>query len=192
MATETNRWGLAVDEKQPHLGGYVPGGDPESFYPILWEWLVSEQGVQSVIDVGCGEGQALDHYHELGCTVLGIDGVTQAHAAIIQHDYAAGAWPMDVHVERADLVWSCEFVEHVEERYVPNFLATFALAELVLMTHALPGQPGHHHVNCQPPDYWVGALATIGYALDEGLTQRTRELAGHGYYRLTGLAFRRV
>lgn len=93
-----------------------------------------------------------------------------------------------------DLVWSCEFVEHVEEQFVRNFLATFACAKYVLMSHALPGQDGHHHVNCRSADYWIGALAAIGYKHDETLTQVTRELAAQNtvpwnHYKRSGLAF---
>ena len=193
------RHGQIVDG---HLGGYVPGGDPNTTYPALWEWLVRKQGVRSVLDVGCGDGKgALDYFERLGCDVVGIDGVPQNDDRIACHDFATGPWPVKGNrVEGAyDLVWSCEFVEHVDERHVPHFLDTFHAAPLVLLTHALPGQPGHHHVNCRHSEYWIGALAAVGYRLDCELTQKTRNLAvsektiepNANYFALTGLAFRR-
>jgi hypothetical protein len=176
-----------------HLGGYIIGGDDATFYPHLWRWLVEEQGIRSVLDVGCGEGHAIDFFAELGCHVLGIEGVPQENERILQHDYTQR--PYSIPGWTADLAWSCEFVEHVEERHVPNFLPSFASAKLVLMTHAAPGQAGYHHVNCQPEAYWRGAMAAIGYVLDDELTQRTRLLAGmnrnpHNHYARSGLAFR--
>lgn len=214
-----------IPREAPHLGGYVPGGDAATMYPMLWHWLVAERGVCSVLDVGCGDGAALAAFQKLGCCTLGIDGVPQESASIATHDYTAGPFDLSVcpacghahspascggdpsgvcgtdgcgcgvgRLSRYDLVWSCEFVEHVEARYLPNFLATFRLGDLVLLTHAEPGQEGHHHVNCQPAGYWRGAMAAIGYREDSGLTRVTRALAGANpsawnHYARSGLAF---
>ncbi len=38
---------------------------------------------------------------------------------------------------KADLIWCCEFVEHVEEARKDNFLAVFKRGRVVAMTHAL-------------------------------------------------------
>jgi hypothetical protein len=57
-----------------------------------------------------------------------------------------------------------------------------------MMTHALPGQPGHHHVNCQPSRYWVQRLKGIGFDLDYRLTRYARTL-GHAYFLRSGLVF---
>lgn len=182
-----------IDSSNPHLGGYIVGGDDATYYPHLWEWLVAERGVKSMVDVGCGEGHALDWFARMGCRVFGIDGVYQDHGDVEQHDYATGPLTK-IPGGFFDLAWSCEFVEHVEERYVPNFLSTFRAARMVLMTHAEPGQQGHHHVNCQPSSYWQGAMAAIGYALSEELTIQTRALAAmnpnpYNHYARSGLAF---
>ena len=193
-----------MTEIAPHLGGYIPGGDPATYYPDLWRWLVEDYGVGSMIDVGCGEGHAINFFEDLGCRVLGIDGVSQPlpREKFWQNDYTRYPFPEPIgatffpEVDPFDLVWSCEFVEHVEERYVPNFLETFKLAPIVLMTHAESGQQGHHHVNCRTADYWKGVLAAIGFQFDEQLTVVTRELASindspYNHYRRSGLAFRR-
>lgn len=176
-----------------HLGGYVVGGDAATYYPGLWDWLVSVWEVGSAIDVGCGEGHAVSWFRERGCEVLGVDGIEQDDKDIFTHDYTTGPFQTD---EDYDLAWSCEFVEHVEERYVPNFLATFACARYVLMTHGEPGQPGWHHVNNQPDDYWKGALASVGYEFDAVLTAQARGFASmntdpYNHFRRSGLAFRR-
>jgi len=87
-------------------------------------------------------------------------------------------------------VWSCEFVEHVEERFADNFLAAFAKAEkCIALTYASPGQPGWHHVNCQPESYWIEKISAIGYRLDEALTHDARRLA-QGHFAHKGLIFR--
>lgn len=179
-----------VDPAHPHLGGYIPGGDPATHFPDLYRWLV-DTGVRSVIDVGCGEGRTIDYFHQLGCRVLGIDGVEQKHSNITKHDYTQG--PLAIR-DSFDLAWSCEFVEHVSEQHMANFLQTFQCANAVLMTHAEPGQPGHHHVNCQPALYWIGAMAAAGFRFDQDFTDRARERAALNtfpinHFARSGLAF---
>lgn len=177
-----------------HLGGYVSGGDPATFYPELWTWLVREAGVKSVLDVGCGDAVALRYFESLGVTRLyGIDGISQPFPYVHQHDYTEG--PLVPPTPRFDLCWACEFVEHVEEHHVPNFLATFQHADLVLLTHAEPGQGGHHHVNLQEKSYWVEVMQLAGFVFDARFTTLTRALASANdnpwnHYRRSGLAFR--
>lgn len=192
-----------VEEERPHLGGYIPGGDPATYYPELWDWLVNDHGVKSVIDVGCGEGHAARYFADHGCDVIGIDGVFQLSQNwhFYMHDYTEGPWPTEVRGNRmegaTDLAWSCEFVEHVAEEYVPNFVTTFQMASMVLMTHAEPGQPGHHHVNCQPASYWIQVMEKAGFRFDGILTRQARDLAGLNrnpinHFARSGLGFVRL
>ena len=58
------------------------------------------------------------------------------------------------------------------------------------MTHALPGQDGHHHVHLQPPEYWIEHLAMFGLHLLPEDTARVRAIAneeGAIYVGQTGL-----
>lgn len=197
-ATSTTRSeGLTPDMsgvfvERGHLGGYVTGGDEATFFPDLWRYLVEVEEVKSVLDVGCGEGHALRCFRDMGCNVLGVDGVTQPDPDIVTHDFVQGSLVLN---EDYDLVWSCEFVEHVRERYMSNFLRTFRAARLALITHADPGQAGYHHVNCRTRDYWLGAMAANGFWFDERLTQESREMAAlntspWNHFVRSGLAFR--
>jgi SAM-dependent methyltransferase len=189
--------GQAVGEmiKAGHLGGYVTGGDPATFYPDLWWWLIQDHDIKSVVDVGCGDGVALRWFRGRGCSVVGVDGVAQSDPDIVCHDFTTASYTRSR--DEFDLCWSCEFVEHVDEHAVHNFLDLFAQARLVLMTHAFPGQAGYHHVNCQPESYWRGAMAAIGYVLDFPMTVECRAKAASNrsewnHFVRSGLAFRRV
>lgn len=190
-----------------HLGGYISArhprsvemgmehGDSATWSPELWRWLVQRLGISSVLDVGCGEGHAAGFFAGLGCRVSGVDGSALAlrdtviPGRHVLHDFTTGPYVPEA---QYDLVWSCEFVEHVEERYVENFLAAFdAAGKFVFMTAAPPGQPGWHHVNCQLSEYWIEKLERRGFFYSEALTHRARALAAKGHFSHQGLAFAR-
>jgi len=193
-----------VDEG--HLGGYVRAipaprrgtvatahGDPLTWYPLLWQWLIEDLGVRSMLDVGCGEGHAARFFRDAGCEVLGVDGSLQARGESVipgchaVHDFVDGPF---IPQRSFDLVWSCELVEHVEERFSHNVLAAFAASRrYLLMTFAPSGQPGWHHVNCQEESYWVDKVGRLGFGLDRERTDRARELAGGGHFGARGLVF---
>jgi 2-polyprenyl-3-methyl-5-hydroxy-6-metoxy-1,4-benzoquinol methylase len=162
---------LAVDPKDPALGGNMIGGDPNTYHPELWSFLVKRFSVKSILDVGCGEGHCVKYCSGLGVRAFGFDGlltnVERAVVPIALHDLRLGPFIMPV-----DLVLCCEVVEHIEEKYLPNLLRTLANGRVIAMTHALPGQTGYHHVNCRPSGYWLDKLETLGYRF---LPQETAE-----------------
>jgi 2-polyprenyl-3-methyl-5-hydroxy-6-metoxy-1,4-benzoquinol methylase len=187
-ASEGRKMPKRLDRKYPHLGGNIIGGDRNTFYPALWSWLVRRFDISTVLDVGCGEGHAMAEFSALGCEVHGIDGLEQniaacTNATVVDLTITAYEWP-------CDLVWCCEVVEHIDERFVDNLVRTLSNGRYIAMTHGLPGQSGYHHVNCKPTDYWVGLMNIVGYRLMEE-TLESRSLGGK-YWKKSGLIFTRT
>src|SRR5437762_10987615 len=97
--------------KDGHLGGYIPGGDPGTWCPALWTWTIDKFAVDSVLDVGCGEGHSASFFQKRGCTVLGVEGCARALADSVvpgqtaAHDFTKGPFLSE---RSFDLVWSCE------------------------------------------------------------------------------------
>jgi SAM-dependent methyltransferase len=185
-----------LGESDPaHLGGNIHGGDPLTFYPRLWKWIAARFRVRTVLDIGCGEGHALAEFAKGGAEVLGIDGLKHNVAETsfkgipcLLHDFTKGDPALD---SDFDLCWCCEFVEHVEEQFLANILAAFKRCRIVALTHAQPGQGGHHHVNCRPAEYWIGKMLSAGFTVLSRETAVARKFYPDTYWGHTGLIFSR-
>lgn len=185
----------AVNQTTPDLGGNVHNGDPFSYSPLVWRYLVHRFSVKTVLDVGSGEGHAANYFNSiLGCVTLAIDGLREnldnAVYPVVIHDLRKGPF-----ITKVDLVHCVEVVEHLEMQFVDNILATFASGRILAMTHAVPGQDGYHHVNCQPSEYWCELAKRFGFLLASEDTRRVRQLAeqdGAQHFRNTGLVFTKL
>lgn len=173
-----------------HLGGFIVGGDIATYYPFMWEKLVKTFNVNTVLDVGCGVGYASKYFQSIGCDILSIDGSKESEelSLVPEHfllnDYENGSALDNAEIEYNgepikdfifDLCWSCEFVEHVWEKYSQNFINDFKKCKYVAMTYAYPGQGGHHHVNEQPEEYWIKKLEDNGFEYLEEDTKKFRK-----------------
>ena len=148
--------------------------------------------IGSVLDVGSGEGYAARWFHRHGLVSYACEGleenVRRAVHPTIHHDLTSGSLNCPV-----DLVHCVEVVEHIDVEYLDNLMHTLANGRFVLMTHAFPGQPGHHHVNCQNGSYWVERFAEFGYQLHEPHTGCIRKIAAEEvvptFFTQSGLLF---
>jgi hypothetical protein len=181
----------ASSEATPHLGGNVTVGDPFTYSPLVWDYVIDRFCITSALDLGSGCGNASFYMHKKGVRVVAVEGfrdnVEASLYPAIQHDLTTRAV-----ATRVDLVHCQEVVEHIEEKYLGNLLDSFACGKYVLMSHAVPGQGGYHHVNCQPADYWIDHLSKRGFRLLAEDTNRIRVLAqrdGAIYLTNTGMIF---
>ena len=191
-----------MSELPVHLGGHM--NKTHMDYGSV-RYMYENCGCRSFIDVGCGPGGQLMVAHHEGYNLrVGIDGdftlfpetdqfgfVPDYPHAVLIHDFCNGPTPNATGPTTFDLGWSVEFVEHVEEKYMPNYMSTLARCKYVIMTHAVSGQAGHHHVNCQPAEYWIDKFAKYGLVYDEDLTKTIREVStmAKPFIKRTGLVF---
>lgn len=162
-----------------HLGGCIIEGDIGTWAPQVWEKLIEIYDLKKVVDVGCGAGHSTKYFIDKGIDAVGVEGFVPAINAspvkqnIFVHDYSTGEFQTN---STFDLAWCCEFVEHVEEKYSENFMKTFDKCNVVAMTHAVPGQPGFHHVNCQNAEYWINKFKERGFSYNEEFSFLLRSL----------------
>lgn len=178
---------------QPHLGGNIKQGDPYTFCPRVWDYVIDRFSITSVMDLGSGIGNAAHYFFTKHMRTVAIEGLAESikdslYPAVC-HDLTKG--PV---VTNVDLVHCQEVVEHIEERFLDHLLSSLACGRVILMTHALPGQDGHHHVNLQPTDYWIKHVSARGYELLAEDTNRIRSIATQEralYMQKSGLLFHR-
>jgi len=180
-------------ELPPHLGGSA--GDMH-MDTGAFQYLKNKFDIKSMVDLGCGLGGMVDYANEQGVSAIGVDGdwTLPPKETVHLHDFTKGpyAGPYTTpEIPLYDLAWSTEFVEHVEPRYVSNYALLFQRCKYVCFTHAVPGQGGHHHVNCQPKDYWVFVMHHFNLQIDEEASDGVRKASNmtNNFMRDTGLVF---
>lgn len=170
------KYTYAVDESKSHLGGNFVEGDPATFCPSAWNYIISKFNVKTVTDVGSGRGFAAKWFLEHNCKTIAIEGlhdnVVNAIVPTIEHDLTVSS-----HVTDSDFINCIEVVEHIEEKYLDNLLDTLCCGKLLLMTHAIPGQDGWHHVNCQESEYWIEKISSRGFTFLSDESKIIRDLA---------------
>jgi SAM-dependent methyltransferase len=124
--------------------------------------------VESVVDVGCGDGAWLAVALDCGARdILGLEGpwIEEARLKIAPQQLRRVQLDRQFGIERRfDLAMSLEVAEHLPPERAAGFVAELTrLAPLVLFSAAVPGQAGVHHVNEQWPAYWAQLFAAHGY-----------------------------
>jgi len=132
---------------------------------------------QSVLDVGCGDGNWLSVFRDLGVgDILGIDG------DYVQRDLlqipSERFRPMDLakpfSVGRTfDLAVSLEVAEHLPASSATGFVRSLTeAAPAVLFSAAIPNQGGENHVNEQWPEFWASLFRQNGFVAIDAFRRR--------------------
>jgi hypothetical protein len=157
-----------------HLGGHLNKTHTDE---AIIKFIKYEYNIKSIIDIGCGPGGMSQVCLDEGIDWFGVDGdftVIPKDNSLV-HDFSDGPPSID---RTFDCAWSVEFLEHVDEEYVDNFMKAFQLADkMIIATAATPGTPGHHHVNCQPLEYWIDVFDNYGYEYSEEVTKTIKEIS---------------
>jgi hypothetical protein len=142
-----------------HLGGHY--GFTAMCLPTL-DYIKDKFGIKSMIDVGCGPAGMTEYANYIGIYGVGIDGdISLGEKPYVKfHDYVTGPLELD---ETFDLAYSTEFLEHVEEQFLPHFMPSFQKAQYAFISAAPKGQGGHHHVNENSKEYWIEKFAEYGF-----------------------------
>jgi len=157
-----------------YLGGHLNRTNIDE--PLLLH-VKNKFNIKSMLDIGCGPGGMRKVANRNNIEWFGVDGdptVIENTDCSLLHDFTLGEAKLD---KTFDLVWCTEFLEHVEEKYVSNYMPLFKLGKLAVVTAAPPGWPGHHHVNCREESYWIDVFKEYGLYYDDALTGQFKTIS---------------
>jgi SAM-dependent methyltransferase len=171
-----------------HLGGHENRTHTDR---STLEYLKNTFNIKTMYDIGCGPGGMLSLAKQMNIDAIGIDGdFTLRHPKelqIVLHDFTVG--PLEC--ETKDLSWSCEFLEHVEEKFMDNYFSVFEKTKIVCCTFCnVPGK-GHHHVNVQNQEYWDKKFLQRGFIKSVEHTNKIRLISSmdRDFIRNTGTIY---
>ena len=132
---------------------------------------------RSVIDLGCGTGDWLAVFRDLGVSnVTGVDGdyVHRDLLAIDKSDFITHDLTVPFKSDQIfDLAISLETAEHIPEEFADVFIDSLVgLSPVVVFSAAPPYQGGNNHVNEQWPEYWAEKFEHRGYVAIDCLRRK--------------------
>lgn len=151
-----------------------------------------------IIDVGCATGEFINEFRNRGILAYGFEGSTEAFEFIPDEikDYV---YLKDLRkpIKRGikfKIALCLEVAEHIEAEYADIFVKNLTnLSNYIIISAAPPGQKGHFHVNCKPPEYWEMLFGKFNYIRQKGdelifknmLEQFKRKKGLNAYYANT-------
>lgn len=168
-------------EVPQHLGRTGDNNFSAMDKPVLEKYCFKKL----TLDIGCSNGDVVKYLRDNGTAAYGVDGDVNAvrkfsdesvRPYLICHDYTQGKSHLRHEV---DVAISTDFVEHVAEKYIDNYMKDFLLANTVILHTPPEGTPGHHHVNTQNADYWILLFAQYGMELHDEMTTEARKISGY-------------
>lgn len=173
-----------------HLGGHE---NRTHIDESTLNYLIEKFNIHSMYDVGCGPGGMVQLAISKGIISDGIDGdftIEYPHPLknhIIIHDFTNGP----ISLPARDLSWSCEFLEHVDEKYINNYFAVFCMTRVVCCTFCDKEGTGHHHVNIKDQTYWDTQFANFNFTKDIESTKfiRNHSSMSRDFIKKTGTVY---
>ena len=162
-----------MQELPHHLGGH--GGITHLDRGVL-DYMIAKYKIKSFLDIGCGPGGMVNLANQKGLQSYGIDGDFTVKRPNLNFQIIDYSKTKSLLNQKYDFVWSCEFVEHVDEQYIPNYMPDFALGKYVAMTYN-QSKRGHHHVTLKPKDFWIELFKTYDLIFDTKETEKIREVS---------------
>jgi SAM-dependent methyltransferase len=149
--------------------------------PLVMELL----SPKSVVDVSCGPCAWLRAFVENGVSIIrGIDGEYVERDKLLIDPFFAGDLTEPINFDCIyDLAVCIEVAEHLPESAAANLIEQLSCAApAVLLSAALPGQEGVHHVNEQWLSYLRELFAKKGFTMIDALRPRIRDDARIAFY----------
>jgi cyclopropane fatty-acyl-phospholipid synthase-like methyltransferase len=156
--------------------------------------VLLDYNVKTVLDLGCGRGDYAKKIieHNIRCDCY--DGhpdtkiITQGICDTIDLSK-----PISL-AKTYDCVISLEVGEHIPQSCEHNFITNILKHshDLVILSWAIPGQPGDGHVNCKTNDYIINLIEQQKFYFDSQITQLFRRQSSLWWFKNTLMFFQKI
>ena len=145
----------------------------------LAEYIQTQYPKRTVADIGCGPGIYVDALRAVGVDATGYDSDDRVKdkpnlQQISLFDLTAPA----------DIVMCLEVAEHIPadraDDVADSMVRNLKPGAVLIWTAAQPGQGGHGHINCQPPDYWETKFTERGLQRAQAAETALRDFIAAG------------
>lgn len=179
LISETGCW-LSADLVNSH---YFDKG--------LAEAIVKEcHPIDSIIDIGCGNGAYVNYFTSKGFLSVGYDG-----SPLTEQITDGACHQMDFSTPQGffnwDVVVSLEVGEHIPVQYEQIFLDNIVrpTPRLIILSWAIEGQSGQGHVNCRNNDYIIAEMEKRAYSYLPAASHRLRSASRLPWFKKTIMVF---
>jgi len=146
--------------------------------------------IKSMLDIGCGTGGMVKLALSKGINAIGVEGDGSLDFEtnnIILFNFVKSEFKLNT---KFDLGWSVEFVEHVKEEYIKNYMSAFNRCKFVLITFSEKEEK--YHINLQNSKYWKNKFEEYKFKFLPETTKLVKENSTmeRDFIRKNGLVFR--
>lgn len=130
---------------------------------------------KKVIDLGCGNAFYISELEKEGFDCIGVEG--SALNNFLSKNVVIEDLTNPIHLLVTGCVISLEVGEHLPEWAEQTFLNTVCCHcnDTLVLSWALPGQPGIGHINCKPQEYIKEQVEKRGFIFDAYTTNQIRD-----------------
>jgi len=159
----------------------------------LSDHLVSfykSKDIESLLDLGCGNGNYVSHLLENGIKAYGID----RNPILINEKGNTNFGNQDLSkpiVKPSDYVQTFEVGEHIPKKYSKTFFENICknAKKGIVMSWAVPGQGGDGHINELPRDIVIKEIEKRGFKLNQKESKKFRKCISYTSFKFLYLKY---